>query len=276
MSESSARTDIARTMVVYRIPGMENVPVRREVEYRKSEAGALAMDLYYPPDLQSGARAPAVIIVAGYRDPGFEAMLGCRFKDMGSSVSWARLMAASGMVAITYTNREPADDLRAVLQHVRENAEDLQIDPQRIGLWASSGNVPLALWMLMEPPREGLKCAALCYGLTLDLDGLTGVAEGAATWGYANPAAGKSIGDLPRDVPLFIARAGQDQTPHLSETLDRFVAKAIAANLPVTFVNHPEGPHAFDLFHDSETSREIVRRILTYLRFHLEKQEGKT
>jgi hypothetical protein len=28
-------------------------------------------------------------------------------------------------------------------------------------------------------------------------------------------------------------------------------------------------PHAFDLFHDSEVSREIIRRILAFLQFHL-------
>jgi hypothetical protein len=44
----------------------------------------------------------------------------------------------------------------------------------------------------------------------------------------------------------------------------------VGANLPLTFVNHPSGPHAFDLFDDSETSREIVRRALSFLRFHLQ------
>jgi hypothetical protein len=51
--------------------------------------------------------------------------------------------------------------------------------------------------------------------------------------------------------------------------MDRFLAKALSLNLPVTFVNHAEAPHAFDLMHDSETSREIIRRILEFLRFHL-------
>ena len=74
---------------------------------------------------------------------------------------------------------------------------------------------------------------------------------------------------LRRDIPLFIARAGQDQMPGLNDTLDRFLVKALACNLPISFVNHSEAPHAFDLFHDSETSREIVRRILAFLQFHL-------
>ena len=49
----------------------------------------------------------------------------------------------------------------------------------------------------------------------------------------------------------------------------RFLIKALTCNLPVTFVNHSVAPHAFDLFHDSETSREIIRQMLMFLRFHL-------
>lgn len=44
---------------------------------------------------------------------------------------------------------------------------------------------------------------------------------------------------------------------------------ALARNLPVTFVNHAAAQHAFDLFHDSEISREIVGQILRFLQFHL-------
>jgi hypothetical protein len=57
--------------------------------------------------------------------------------------------------------------------------------------------------------------------------------------------------------------------PRLNETLDRFVVKALERDLPVTLVNHASAPHAFDLFQDGETSREIVRQILAFLRFHL-------
>jgi len=43
----------------------------------------------------------------------------------------------------------------------------------------------------------------------------------------------------------------------------------LTSNLPVTLVNDPDGPHAFDLLHDSETSREIIKRILQFMQFHL-------
>lgn len=242
--------------VVYRMPGMDEVLVRR--------GDTLAMDLYYPPDWKSGMRTPAVVIVAGYSDPGFEKMFGCKFKDMGSSTSWGRLIAASGMIAIGYSNSDPEPDLHALLDDVRDHAEKLGIDENRIGLWASSGNAALALSALNRA-----RCAALLYPITLDLDGSTWVADLARQFRFANPSGGKSVADLPADVPLFIARAGRDEIPHLNDALDRFLTHAVARNLPVSFVNHPEGPHAFDLLNDSEMSREVVRRVLAFLRFYL-------
>jgi hypothetical protein len=291
MSEKIEQHPITMKRVLYEIPGMDAVRIQHGIEYRVTDAGALTMDLYCPPaiarlkasrstseegepfrraePIANAAPIPAVVIVAGYSDVGYKAFTGCAFKDTGFCVSWAQLMAASGVAAITYTNREPATDLRALLHHVRQNAASLGIDANRIGIWASSGNVPLALSELMQDDGDFLKCAVLCYGFTLDLEGSTAVAEAAGTFKFVNPNAGKSVADLPQHLPLFVARAGRDEFPHLNETLDRFVAGALACNLPVTIVNHPAGPHAFDLVDDSEVSREIVRQILAFMRFHL-------
>lgn len=269
MSQDTEQGHVSKKRVVYTMPGMDGVTVRRDDVYRVTDEGALTMDLYYPPDAKSGARLPAVVVVAGFPDPGVQKHVGCKFKEMGSSVSWGQLVAASGMVAITYTNREPAADVDALLQHVRQNATSLGIDENRIGVWASSGNVPLALSVLMQGSSDYLKCAVLCYGFMLDLDGATGVAEAARQWGFVNRCAGKSVSDLPKDLPLFIVRAGQDQFPHLNDAVDRFVANALTSNLPLTFVNHASGPHSFDLFDDTATSREIIRQILAFMRFHL-------
>jgi len=95
------------------------------------------------------------------------------------------------------------------------------------------------------------------------------VAELAGRFGFVNSCAAKTVEDLPRDVPLFIVRAGHDEMPHLNETIDRFLMKALSCNLPITFANHPAAPHAFDVMHDTENSREIIRQILAFMRFHL-------
>jgi hypothetical protein len=264
VSEARADDHISKRPVVYSMPGMERVVVRKELVYRTTDGGPLTMDVYYPPDAAIGSRRPAVVFVAGYNDVGYEKMLGCRFKDMAMSICWGQLAAASDMIGIAYTNREPATDLGALLDYVQQEGASFGVDEDRIGLFACSGNVPLALWALMQRHHR-LRCGALLYGYTIDLDGATGVAQAAATFRFSNPGAGGSIDDLPDDIPLFLVRAGQEQFPHLNESIDRFVAKALMLNRPMTVVNHPSGVHSFDLLQDNERSRGIIRQILSFL-----------
>jgi acetyl esterase/lipase len=269
MSQDNPHDHISKKRVVYTMPGIDSVTVRRDEVYRATDSEPLTMDLYYPPGRDSGTQTGAVIFVTGFSDVGAKRMLGCAQKEMGSYVAWAQLAAASGVVAVTYTNQDPATDVNAVIQHVKQNATSLAVDKDRIGLWACSGSVPVALSMLMQNADDCLKCAVLCYGYMLDASGSTGVADAAREFRFANPSAGRSVGDLRRDIPLFIARAGQDQMPGLNDALDRFLGKAVTRNLPVTFVNHALAPHAFDLFDDTPPSHDIIKRILSFLQFHL-------
>jgi dienelactone hydrolase len=265
MTEHAERHPITLKTVRYTTPGVEAVRVRSDVAYRADDP-ALTLDVYSPPEGNGGAPPPAVVIVLGYPDVGVPQILGCQFKEMGMTVSWARLMAASGMAAIVYTTRSPATDIHAVLQHLRQNAAVLGVDGHRIGVFAASGNVVVALSALMQDPD--LRCAALLYGFTLDPDGSTAVAEAARTFGFVNACAGRSVDDLPSHIPLFIVRSGKDQFAGLNGTLDCFLMKAVERNLSVSFVNHATGTHGFDLDDDSDISGEIVRQVLAFLRFH--------
>jgi hypothetical protein len=257
---------ISRKRVVYTIDGMEAIEIRRDVPYGTSDTGSLTMDVYYPPQADRSARLPLVLFVTGFSDRGAELMVGCKFKEMGSYVSWAQLVAASGMIGVTYANEQPDRDALAVLQHIRAHPEELGVHASRIGIWSCSGNVPNALALSM---RERFTCAAFFYGYTLDLDGASDVAGAQAQFRFVNASAGRTMVDLPREMPLLVARAGKDEMPGLNSALDRFVARALAGNLPLTLVNHPSGPHAFDLWDDSASSREIVRQCLAFLRFNL-------
>jgi hypothetical protein len=191
------------------------------------------------------------------------------YKEIGWTVSMAQLIAMSGMAAIAYTNREPVADLRLLLERVHDDAVPLRIDPSRLGVMAVSGNVPTALTTILRNAGRPPSCAMFGYGCLLDLDGATDVADASRQFGFVNACAGCALHDLRRDVPIFISRAGRDQFPAMNASIDRFMSHALVENLPVTLVNHAEGPHAFDLFDDSRTSREIVRQSLAFLRQHL-------
>ncbi len=262
MNELPARHPMTLKPVVLRLPGMERVTVRRGLVYRETDAGPSTLDVWAPPGA-TDARRPAVVFVSGYADPIFERHLGCKVMEMACYESWARLVAASGLVAVTYANREPVADFAAVLRHVHAHAPALGVDRERIALWAASGNVPTALSALLAGADVPVASAALCYGYLFD------AAAAAAQIGFADPCAGRSVDDVRPGVPLLVVRAGQDETPGLNATIDRFVAAALARDLPLTVINRAGAPHAFDVLDDGDATRDVIRAILDFLRVSL-------
>ena len=271
-------SDIFTRRVCLQLDGMDDVAVQRDVAYGPTDQ-ARRFDLYYPPDetvdgptfaeATADKRWPAVIIVAGYPGTMEPRPTPLTYQEMGWTVSMCQLIALSGMVAIAYTNRDPVADLQALFEHLHECAGSLRIDPARVGVVAVSGNVPTALMTIMQDASRRPACAVFGYGCLLDLDGATDVADTARQFGFANPGAGRTVADLRRDIPLLITRAGRDQFPAMNASIDRFIRQGLIENLPMTFVNHAEGPHAFDLVDDSRTSRDVVRQTLRFLRQHL-------
>jgi hypothetical protein len=67
----------------------------------------------------------------------------------------------------------------------------------------------------------------------------------------------------------MVVRAGREVMPGLNDAIDRFVAEALRFNLPLTLVNHATAPHAFDLVDETDISRQMVQRMLGFLRYHL-------
>jgi acetyl esterase/lipase len=256
MSEDEERArrvaEAIRKTAVLELAGMHEIQIREQRPY--GEGGTF--DLYLA---NTAAPAPTVLFVYGFPEPRFAQGL----RQMGAYTSWGRLLAASGMNAVAYSYRDPVLDLAALLAHLRANAQALHIDPARLGIWAASGNVPTALHLLLSEPPETFRAAALLYGYMLD------VPDAAEQFGIGVPARGRNVDDLPRNVPLLVVRAGQDQTPLLNQSIDSFIAAALTRDLPLTLINQTGAPHSFDLFDDSETSRATIRAILAFLARHL-------
>ena len=248
--------DLAARAVLYEIPGMQDLQAQPH-ECVGADGAPLSV-AFYLPAAPIQLPPPVVVIVEGYADTGFSKMLGCRFMDMGWSVSTARLIAASGMAAITYANRRPAADAAALLAHIASECAALGVDGGRVGLWATSGHGPVAISVL-----ERVRCAVLLNPYLCDFDGATHVADAARTFRFETPAC------APAAVPQFLVRSGRDEMPGLTASFDRYVARALSLNHPITVVNHADAPHAFDLLHDSATTRGILRQALDFLQVHL-------
>lgn len=237
------RQDPGKIPVVYTMPGTDKVTAQRDITFKTAEGVALKMDVYYPPNAQTGAaKLPAVIFVNGVGIPGL--------KDWQVYVDWAKLVAASGMIAINHQSRqtEAMADAADLLNYVRSNAATLKVDENKIGIWSCSANVRVALPLTMREDRKYIRTAVFYYGIM----------------------------DAPQmrfDVPMLVARAGQD-VPNINGTIDAFVTRAIAQDAPLTFINYVEGQHAFDIFDNNDETRQIVRQTLDFLKFHLMKDEA--
>ena len=250
---------LATREVVYRMPGAEVVRPRH-LTYLGMSGVELPMAIY-PPAAALRQSAPTVVVAFGYADPHG------RVLNFGPVTSWARLLAASGVAAVLYGAAPPADDIHALLRQLRRDAGSLNVDGERIGLFATSGSVPVALSALMRDAE--ITCAALLYGYTMDLDGSTAVKDMAGQTGFVNACVGRTVHDLPATVPMLFVRAGQDVFPSLNDLLDKNVARALARNLPVAIVNHPTGVHGFDIYDDTAPSLRTIQHVLAFLQLHL-------
>jgi hypothetical protein len=219
------------------------------------------MDVYCP---SGPGPHPVVLVAHGYNDVGAMKILGCRFKEMASMIDWARNFAACGMAAVLYANEGVTGDL-SILDQLKSRAPALDLDLTHLAIFAPSGHGPLALSLLMTDAPIRVTCTAFMTAYLMDLDGHGETAAASVQFKFAHACAGRSLDELSTDIPMFIARGGRDDMPGLNVALDRFVAAALARNLPITLVNHPEGPHAFDIMLDDDRSRAAIRSVLAFL-----------
>ena len=125
------KADPFSRQVVLTLPGTDDVLVLRDLPW--SDQTDRFVDVYRPADAE-GHALPAVVLVTGYPDPGFKAMTRRCMKDTAPYESWTRLMAASGLAAVTYTNRDPVEDASAVMRYLTDHGDTLGIDTDRFGI----------------------------------------------------------------------------------------------------------------------------------------------
>lgn len=265
-----AQEDTASRTVVVPVPEDAQVEIKQDVVYKRAGGRELGMDVYLPGSRNTDARLPAVVFLHGGPLPED---LPVAAKDLGLFTSYGRLVASSGLAAVTFSHRftstqmlsTAAEDVNDALAYVREHAAELSVDPDRICVWAVSAGPIFVTPMLRQRPTY-LRCAVLYYGVvdpaTLEEVGMTGIPKSFADEYDATEAVRASGDTLPR---LVVARAGKDRPP-FNRALDEFIAAALEANAPLDVMNHPQGQHGFDYLDDVPRSREIVRRTLAILR----------
>jgi len=238
----SAALDIFTRPLVYQIPEMGKVQIKTGNPYKTIKDTTLRFDLYYPEDYTSKGPLPLVIFInLGSMDiPQWRV-----YQD------WAKLVATRGMAAVVYQcrgNNLALSDTEDLISFLRNQSATLQLDPERIGIWACSANVPNGFTIAMQPNRDYLRCMVMYYGV--------------------QPA------NLPisrQDIPIQMIRAGLD-AHIINNGIDNFLVKALQQDIPLEFINYLEGMHAFDIFNDCDESREIIVRTLDFMGKHLHKK----
>ncbi|MCI0691464.1 alpha/beta hydrolase [candidate division KSB1 bacterium] len=270
--EDRAFMEIVNKPVVYRVPGMDAVKVLKDRDYKKTNNPNLKMDVYLPPNLPSGAKRPAVVFIHGGAGEGGD----YRPKDWGIYQSYGKLIAASGLVAVTFTQSlgfpktavaEAANDLNDLLNHIRANAEAYNIDKEKIALVAFSAGGPLLSFGMMGKTPY-IRCLVSVYNF-LDIQQTEHHRQSETKETIQAYSPINHLANAANIPPIFIIRAGRDQIPNLNDTIDRFVREAIARNITIDFANHPEGAHGFDNKEENPRAVEIIRRMVEFLKTHL-------
>lgn len=243
-------------------PAQASISIRRDVTFACDRDPDRLMDIYSPASTET---APAIVIASGYSKAGLTQHVGRSARGFGSAVSWARLLASHGIAAITYDAVHPAEDLRCLFERLRTEGSQWGIDGRRLGVFACSGNAPVALRAVSECT---LRCAIVMYGFLLDTGG-SATARASQRFGFADACAGLGVTDLCPDTHLLLIRAGKDAFEGLNETFDGLTSELLRRNLPVTIVNHANAAHAFDLMDDCEETRHVIRHVLDFVQCRL-------
>jgi acetyl esterase/lipase len=256
--------------VVYQVPGMDKVKVVQNLKYTKSNDPNVLMDIYQPPNTSAREKHPVVIFIHGGAETEYTP------KDWGIYMSWGRLVAASGFVGVTFTHRLnypdkslelAARDVRAAIDYLRANADKYNADPDRICLATYSAGGPM-LSLAMGGEMPFVRCLIAFYSFMDVRQSDYHKTEDAETLKVFSPITYLNK-DTSRIPPIFIARAGRDEVPTMDDSIDRFIKEALAANVALTFANHPQGVHSFDNQNNDDRSREIIRTALDFMKAHL-------
>ena len=202
------------------------ISVRKDFEYRSG----LKFDLYRPAN-------DSVVPVVIFANAGSAAYTTWPFY-----IGWGEASAAAGLGAVVYqaTQADPIADFDALVADLRTRAAELKIDPSRIVVWSASANVRVGLPVAMDRGRDYLRGAVV----------------------YSGDA---EVGELRTDLPLLFVRAGLD-APVLNERVDKLLARALAANAPWTVENYSGGLHGFELLNDTEITRALIHRTLSFMK----------
>jgi acetyl esterase/lipase len=234
---------------VYRVPGMDQVKVQTDVTYKMAEGAAIKLDVYHPADQKDGEHRPAVLFGGAKAYPQW--------------TGWGHLLAASGLVVVTYDLRLPpsaskADalsDANDLIAYVRANADALGVDKDRLALFGVSTSGRYSESAVMKGTPAYIGAIVSYYGPLDDEDTSVSPLE----------IVRSQHGQV---APMLIANAGHMDT-EIEASIERFVAEAKVQGVSLQYLVHGEAFIGFDLSSNDNRSRQIIAQTVDFLKQHL-------
>lgn len=234
-----AQIPVTQLPLVYQIPEMSKVEIKKGIVYKTVNDTALSLDVYYPASFDKKSKLPVVIFNNGV---GSLDLLNWRVY-----ADWAKLIAANGLIAINYQSLQGRtfQDSEDLLTYVRSHASELNIDGERIGLWTCSANVTVGLPLMMQPERTYIRSGVIYYGSA-------------------------QLQTMRTDFPVLYVRSGLDAA-NINTGIEHTVRHMTEVECDLTFIHYAEGQHAFDIVDDNERSRQIIRQTVDFFVYNLKK-----
>lgn len=146
----------AQQKFIYPIRPAGQFTVQKDLAYRKLADRELKFDVFRPTT--GPARLPVIIFMDAF---GAQSQ-----REWVIYTGWAKVATAHGFAAInadTHTDGV-ADDFDALAAYLRQHASELNIDRDRIAVYAASGNAFRSLAIIEDQSRNWIKAAAIYYG----------------------------------------------------------------------------------------------------------------
>lgn len=234
------------------------------------------LDLYLPPDPKPGTTRPGIVVIHGggwtvgdKSDP--------REKQIASVLANAGFVVASINYRLA-TRETPAwptclEDCRSAVDYLRQRAEELALDPDRIGAIGASAGGTMALLLGIDSPETGFKSVQAIVAMYALSDLTQKPFESPMVFGVSR----EQRPDLVRVAsPLFQIRRGFPPTLLIHGTADHVVppeqSQRLADRLKEMNVVHElvllrDVPHSFPIVNESNDLRD---KVVRFFRQHLE------
>jgi acetyl esterase/lipase len=223
-----------------------------------------AMDVYGPEAGVDGP-LPVVLFVPGDA-PDF---LLRKARGWGMFHSYAELCAPRGWAAAVATHRASGNykrsegmvaDVREALAVIRERADELGLDPERVVVWSFSGSSGPVLAELLRNPVPGVRGLLSFYGF-LDLSRYPMKVPPAVVERYSLPPLLAQAEALP--CPVYLMNAAKDRKL-MTRGFEACREALQGRDLPVTTVVGAGLRHGFEVMDPPDRSRPVIEAGLEF------------